>query len=214
MDVLCLGIGLIPMDRILPKMAISTSSTSLSLLDRLRRTRDPETWARFVEIYGQLIVEWNQQAGLQSADANDVAQEILLAVLEKIPGFQRTEEGSFRMWLRTIALAKIRGHNRRRKRLDRMEDIDSLPQMADPGPEREYAADYSQSVVSRALKVISRDFEESTWRAFELVFFEGRDPEAVGREMGMSRNSVYIARSRVSKKVREILRDLIDEDLF
>ncbi len=52
-------------------MAISTSSTSLSLLDRLRRTRDPETWARFVEIYGQLIVEWNQQAGLQSADAND-----------------------------------------------------------------------------------------------------------------------------------------------
>jgi RNA polymerase sigma-70 factor (ECF subfamily) len=202
------------MDRILPKMAISTSSTSLSLLDRLRRTRDPETWARFVEIYGQLIVEWNQEAGLQSADANDVAQEILLAVLEKIPGFQRTEEGSFRMWLRTIALAKIRGHNRRRKRLDRMEDIDSLPQMADPGPEREYAADYSQSVVSRALKVISRDFEESTWRAFELVFFEGRDPEVVGRELGMSRNSVYIARSRVSKKVREILRDLIDEDLF
>jgi RNA polymerase sigma-70 factor (ECF subfamily) len=193
---------------------MASVSTSLSMLDRLRRTRDPETWARFVEIYGQLIVEWNQQAGLQPADANDVAQEILVAVLEKVPGFQRTEEGSFRNWLKSIALPKIRGQIRRQKRMDSWRDIDEMTELADPSQEREYAADYSESVVSRALKVISRDFEESTWRAFEMVFFEKRDPEEVGRELGMSRNSVYIARSRVSKKVKEILRDLIDEDLL
>src|SRR6476660_5907445 len=78
--------------------------TSPTLLARLRR--DPlndAAWVEFVEHYGRHIYRWCRQWGLQDADAEDLAQEILLKLARKLRDFAYDPKSSFRGWLKTVA---------------------------------------------------------------------------------------------------------------
>ncbi len=46
--------------------------------------------------------------------------------------------------------------------------------------------------------------------AFKGLVMEGKSAQSVGQELGMSANSVYLARHRVLAKLREELADFID----
>src|SRR5262249_23095208 len=77
--------------------------TSPTLLSRLRH--DPaseEAWNEFIEHYGPHIYRWCRQWGLQDADAEDVAQEILLKLARKLRDFAYNPKSSFRGWLKTV----------------------------------------------------------------------------------------------------------------
>ncbi|MEM7477324.1 MAG: hypothetical protein AAF483_20255 [Planctomycetota bacterium] len=53
--------------------------TSLSLLNRLRGSTEPESWNRLVELYTPLIRVWLRKYEVQANDADDLIQEVLLA---------------------------------------------------------------------------------------------------------------------------------------
>ena len=53
------------------------------------------------------------------------------------------------------------------------------------------------------------EFEPRTYQAFREVVLEGKPPGEVARSMGMkSVGAVYTARSRVTKRLRELLEGL------
>jgi RNA polymerase sigma-70 factor (ECF subfamily) len=49
-----------------------------------------------------------------------------------------------------------------------------------------------------------------TWLAFEQVVLQGIPPIEVARELGMSVNAVFIAKSRVVQHLRQEERGLLD----
>lgn len=53
-------------------------------------------------------------------------------------------------------------------------------------------------------------YEGWTWRAFWRVAVDGCSPADVADELDMSVNAVYIAKSRVLRRLREELGDLLD----
>ena len=55
--------------------------TSLSLLDRLGQPDDGEAWQRLVEIYSPLLRGWLTRYEVQSADADDLMQDVLFVVM-------------------------------------------------------------------------------------------------------------------------------------
>jgi len=63
---------------------------------------------------------------------------------------------------------------------------------------------------ARALRAVEGDFAPATWAAFRLQVFDGCKPAAVAEELGVSLNSVLLAKSRVLKRMREELRGLVD----
>ena len=63
----------------------------------------------------------------------------------------------------------------------------------------------------RALELIQAEFEERTWRAFLMVTVEARLPADVAAELGTTPGAVYIAKSRVLKRLREEFKDLLEE---
>src|SRR5262249_28760815 len=66
----------------------SARETHVSLLGRLRR--DPTNqaaWAEFVEHYGGKIYAWCRRWNLQEADAQDVTQNVLLRLAQKMRDF-------------------------------------------------------------------------------------------------------------------------------
>ena len=78
------------------------NTTSFSLLERLRQPSDSAAWDRFVELYTPLLFYWGRRAGLQSADAADLVQDVFEVLLRKLPEFQYDRQKSFRSWLRTV----------------------------------------------------------------------------------------------------------------
>src|SRR5260370_18084316 len=80
----------------------------LPLLERLQQRPEPSAGQRLVDIYTPLIRRWLARSPLQNADHEDLTQEVLRIVVQKLPEFQRRREGSFRAWLRVVTVNCLR----------------------------------------------------------------------------------------------------------
>jgi RNA polymerase sigma-70 factor (ECF subfamily) len=179
-------------------------TTSASLLERLRRT-NVDAWTRFVALYAPLMHRWACRLGLRDADADDLVQEVFGILLQKLPEFVYDPGRSFRGWLRTVLIHRWHNWPRRGNAPLQIDIADSDP--ADALQEQEYRS----YLVSRALKIMQTDFEPSTWKACWECVVADRPAAEVAHELGMSVAAVYIARSRVLRRLREELRGIIDE---
>jgi RNA polymerase sigma-70 factor, ECF subfamily len=154
---------------------------------------------------------------LQEDDSRDLGQEVFFSVARGIAGFHHNRSGdTFRGWLHTITKNKIRDRIRDRVRRERHGDRagqagviwPEVPAPEDPSSE-ETAQDNSM-VVQRAVEVISAEFEERSGKAFWRVAVDRQDPRDVARDLGMSVNAVYLAKSRILRRLREEFEGLID----
>ena len=86
-----------------------TPGTQVSLLIRLRDTRDGAAWSRFVDVYGPLVYGFLKRRGLQEADVADLTQDVLTQVSQAIKTleYDRTR-GSFRSWLLTVVQNRLK----------------------------------------------------------------------------------------------------------
>ena len=185
------------------------NSTRLTLLERLRRPDDAAAWSRFVQLYTPLLYGWARRAGLSEADAADLLQDVFVVLLRELPTFHYQPGKSFRAWLRTVLLNRWR--TLRRRRQPRTVGPDDLDGLADPDtPELPDEAEERRQLVARALKIVEGEARPETWKAFREYVLSGRPPADVARELGCSVNVVYLARSRLLGRLRDILDGLLD----
>jgi len=183
-------------------------TTSISLLERLRRTGDQKAWQRFVHLYTPLLYYWARRTGLAVEETADLVQEVLLVLVQKLPEFDYDPERSFRGWLRTVTLNKWR---ERCRRLPFPADAAGLSDVADPGELDPFdEAEYRQHLVKQALQVMQAEFEPTTWQACREFVVSGRPAADVAAELGVSVDVVYGAKSRVLRRLREELQGLLD----
>jgi hypothetical protein len=68
----------------------------------------------------------------------------------------------------------------------------------------------AQELLRRAWELIENEFEEKTRQAFRGVVHEGRRPKDVAQDLGMKVNAVYLAKSRILRRLREEYGDLLE----
>jgi RNA polymerase sigma-70 factor (ECF subfamily) len=184
--------------------------TPVSLLERLRRPRAQDAWARFAELYTPLIYSWARRVGLPPQDAADLVQDVFVTLLQKLPEFTYDRHKSFRAWLRTVTLNKWRDNCRRRAAAP----LATNGALADvPGPDGLDAfwdAEYHRHLVGRAMSIMRTEFEPTTWQACWECVAGGKSAAEVGALLGISENAVYIARCRVLRRLRRELVGLMD----
>jgi RNA polymerase sigma-70 factor (ECF subfamily) len=186
-------------------------TTSISLLERLRLPHDQAAWERFVDLYTPLIYYWARRAGLQSADACDLAQDVFTTLLRHMPNFRYDHHKSFRAWLRTVTLNKWRERQRRRTVASLSDQDAALRRLASPeDPDAFTDAEYHQYLSRRALELMQAEFAPATWKACWEVVVAGRPAREVAAELSLSIDSVYAAKSRVLRRLREELAGLLD----
>lgn len=195
----------------------SSASTSRSLLARVL-DREPAAWERLVSLYAPLVLHWCRRHELQDSDAADIFQEVFQAVAQHIGGFRKQgSHGTFRGWLRTITENKICDLFRRRGReaqaaggteaQQRLADVPALePHEIEPATDEALTS----ALFHRSLELIRDEFEERTWQAFWQTAVDGRLPRDVGADLAMSPGAVRVAKSRVLKRLREELGDLVE----
>ena len=192
------------------------NSISASLLGRVK-ARQPEAWRHLVRLYGPMVYGWCRQSGLQAADAADVAQEVFRSVSTSVEDFRRIGEGdSFRGWLWTITRNKIRDHFRRRGRQPAAQGgTDAHRQMLqipDRPPESSTTAGHAEasSLAHRGLELVRAEFEHRTWQAFWRTTVDGQSGGEVADDLDMTPAAVYKAKSRVMRRIRQELGDLLE----
>jgi len=189
--------------------------TSLTLLERIRG-RDSDAWRRLMTLYGPLVGYWCQSWGVRGADADDVRQEVFSAVAAGLAGFRRDRpDDTFRGWLRGITRNKLLDHARRRQRSpEALGGTDAQMQLGQfPDPDAELPNEPGEELTGlyhRALELVRAEFEPRTWDAFWRVAVDGRPASAVADELAMAAPAVRMAKSRVLRRLRQEVGDLID----
>jgi RNA polymerase sigma-70 factor (ECF subfamily) len=187
-------------------------ATRASLLVRLRDPRDNAAWREFVDLYAPLIYHYARRQGLQDADAVDLSQEVLLAVVGAVGRLEYDpQRGAFRSWLFTVVRRKL-SNWRRGERIRPHGSGDGaqerlLEQASEcPPSEAEWQAEWQDRLYAWACDQIRRDVSETTWQAFWSTAIDGRPGNQVAGELGLSIAAVYRARSRVLARLKELLR--------
>ena len=184
--------------------------TSQSLLERLRRLDDEATWERFTALYAPLLYSWARRLVAQPADAADLVQDVLTVVVRQLPEFRYDPARSFRAWLRSILLNRWRTLRRRPPLLtlttdpaaDGEADLDRFDEQEE--------AEYRRHLLRQTLDLLRGEFSPAFWKAFEQHVLAGRPADEVAAQLNISQGTVYVAKSRVFKRLRQELAGLVD----
>ena len=140
--------------------------------------------------------------------ADDVAQEVCLAVLSALPRF-RDEGKPFSALVYGIAAHKIADAQRAAVRTRVVTTVDALPEPVDsaPGPEQQALA----TDLARRLSALLEHLSDHHRELVVLRVAVGLSAEEVGDVMGMSAAAVRVAQSRALARLRSLAGTLFDE---
>lgn len=193
--------------------------TRATLLLRLRDRGDGMAWSEFLRDYGPMIYRFVRSRGLQDADASDVVQDVMRSVGMAIDRLDyQKEKGGFRAWLFTITRNKLSTHFAKRKRLGPIgNDTDQYEMLGQLSGgrgelEQQWDLEYERQLAAIAMTTLKQKTEAKTWMAFELTAVKGLSAEEAGGQVGLSTGAVYVARSRVTAKLRTEIERLLAEE--
>jgi RNA polymerase sigma-70 factor (ECF subfamily) len=190
--------------------------TSVSLLERLAVAPSDDDWRRLDDLYRPLLRAWMARAGVPASDVDDLMQDVLLVVIRKIGKFERRGQGAFRAWLRTILANYVRDYFRGRNYLptatgdsDFVRRLDEL-ESPDSALSRLWDREHDEYVAAALIERVQGEFTPVTWQAFLRHVQEGEPAGQVAEALGLSLNSVLLAKSRVLKRLRQEAAGLVD----
>lgn len=187
----------------------SSPETRASLLIRLKDHGDHAAWREFVDIYRPVVCRLAVYKGMQHADAEDLAQQVLVSVAGAIGRWESDpERGRFRTWLRRVADNAIlnvlaRGAPDRGSGNSDVRDLLNEHPAGRGADSALLRLEFRRELLRSAAKQIRQEFQAATWNAFWLTAVEGVTVEESARRLGKTVGSVYAARSRVMRRLRE-----------
>jgi RNA polymerase sigma-70 factor (ECF subfamily) len=192
-------------------------TTRSSLIRRVRDPTDAASWREFVALYEPFLLSYVRSKGLADPDGRDVVQDIFVALMRALPGFElEHERGRFRTWLLQVTRNALADWARKqRRRTDAEEEWRQrlAGQGSADGPEREdeWFAAHRQRVLTFVLEQVRAESQPKTWASFEQHLLRGRRSADVAAELSLTANAVYVNAHRVFVKVREQCREYEEE---
>ena len=184
-----------------------------SLIVQVQNPANREAWELFTAIYRPVVYRLARVRGMQDADADDLAQQVLLAVAQAIPDWQRSNpQTRFRHWLRRIAKNSILNALTRGPKdspvggSGLMDLLNGVPQFDDVDAQIEL--EYRRQVYRQAAEIVRDAVQAQTWRIFVLTIVEGQSTESVANKMNTTIGNVHAVRSRVMRRLQAVVKEI------
>lgn len=178
----------------------------------MRRLRELDNlaWVDLVTEYFDRVYRWCLEAGLDEHTASDVAQEVFVSALGSLHRFKRDQSSSFGGWFRRITQRRIADYLRRRPEVaaggtDAFNMLSQLASIRYSLDENNPHPEIQDDRILAAVAKVQIEFEATTWRSFWMSTVDGRTTTDIALELGITKNAVYLARSRITKRLRSTL---------
>jgi RNA polymerase sigma-70 factor (ECF subfamily) len=208
--------------------------TRSSLLRRLKTGDDAASWQEFYRVYGRLIRDFCVQAGLTSAEVDDVVQETAIGVARNLPEFRYDPKVCrFKTWLLNQTSWRIKDQIRKRNNQagvaggagatahprfaspaeeTRTDTIQRIPDSAAPDLDRLFEVEWRKNIVATAIERVKPKFTLKQFQIFDLHAFQEWPAGDVARALRVSVANVYVTKHRIAavlkKEVRRLEREL------
>ncbi|MDX2148254.1 MAG: sigma-70 family RNA polymerase sigma factor [Planctomycetota bacterium] len=200
---------------------IGFTQTHITLLHRVAQ-HDDAAWAEFLARYGELIRGFCRRYGVQPADVDDVQQDVLLSLTKAMPGFEYDPaRGRFRGYLKTVVVHACQRRLQQRTIQNpapgALAESVTGPLEAHPAPrgdaeDNRWEAEWRQYHLRMAMRTIRAEFSETDVEAFDRYAVAGEGVEQVAADLGISRDAVYQAKSRISKRLMQVVEKQVEEE--
>jgi RNA polymerase sigma factor (sigma-70 family) len=185
--------------------------TSISLLKVLGEDSQSPRWREFLQMYASTIDGFLFKH-FPTVDAEDVVQETLRALVEKLPlyEYEPDTKGHFRNYLIGIVRFKAIEQLKRRKREDDLRtELEANAQFEWECEKQSYSVDlrdWQREAYEAALAQFMADKTISTRdkEIFRRVALQGESPEDVAAIFDLKRNNVDQIKARMVAKLKEL----------
>lgn len=192
--------------------------TTTKALEELKESNDAAAWRQFQEYFYPVVLNFARAGGLSQTDAEDAAQQTMLTFVQAFrAGKYKREKGRLSGWLYGLARRVILNYHKRLPRehlvadgttgtsfWNSIEDEESIKQSWDK--------EWRQMILERSLQQVRREMDKKVFEAFELYALMGKSVQEVAEQLGISQNAVYIAKSRVLTRLRQLQKEFEDMD--
>ncbi len=184
--------------------------TSLTLFN-LAKSADPAAWETLFRLYSPLLRYWVRKSRIPQLDEDDLVQEVFRSIHSGLARFEKkSATDSFRAWMRTITQNKIRDYLKMQANkplatggTTALRLVHEAPDLALGDELPEISED--RLIIHEALEMVRREIQPQTFQAFWRSTLDGIAPSQVAEELGIPLHSVYQAKSRVLRRLRDLL---------
>lgn len=198
-------------------------ATRPSLLHRVRDTGDQESWRDLYQTYSGLVHRFALWHGLTESEAQDVVQETFVAVSKAMPEFRYNPSvGSFRNWMLQTTHWRIVDQYRKRRpnqvapalgvSLDHQgSSLGATDRVADQSFEQmqsNWDREWHKTLLQAALQKIKPRISARQFQVFDLYVLKEWPVLKVARSLNVNVGQVYLIKHRVSRLVRDAVKQL------
>ncbi|MHC4946635.1 MAG: RNA polymerase sigma factor [Planctomycetota bacterium] len=191
---------------------LDLTRTTTVLLDGLHDQANVAAWMEFDRRYRPIVIGFARRLGLADPDAADVAQETMARFLEEYrAGRYDRDRGRLRSWIIAIARTRVAGIRRRRATRREARGESAIVDLADEARLTSiWDAERRTRILREALTRLRETTrtDERTIRTFEMHVLNHVPAAAVAAELDIGVQDVYLAKSRVARRLREIVTSL------
>lgn len=188
--------------------------TRQTLILQLKTPQHEGAWWEFVTVYESFLHRLVERRGVPSTHVPDVTQQVLLAIARSIDTWEDDgQDASFRRWVRRVARNVVIKYMARERRQFRGQGgTDALELIGEVADERDavLSKQYEHELIVWAAEQVREEFLESSWKAFWATTIDGRGVAEVAEELSVSPGSIYMSRSRIKKRIRDKVNEVID----
>ncbi|MEE8141666.1 MAG: sigma-70 family RNA polymerase sigma factor [Planctomycetota bacterium] len=190
-------------------------STQPSLLNRVRDPADQLAWREFEFKYGELILRYCRSHGLQTSDAEDVRQIVMLSLSRALRDFHYSPvRGRFRNYLGKVVRNAIHRQRQRPNAGAQRLDADVLAlapdQKAQP-PDALWEEEWIRHHYRMAMQTVRKTYETRSVALFDRLLV-GESVTQVAAEFAMSTQAVHKVKQRIRNRLEELIAAQIREE--
>ena len=188
-------------------------STHKTLLERIQ-SGDEVSWREFYERYSPAVLQVCSNCGISESEGLDVLQRVMLKFFRNDLAMRfNPKRARFRTYFNQVLRSCIQDFKRKKEQTASEITGMEIPETPVPAEIESLIRDeWKNQMLKEALERLRNQVKPETFLAFQLTAFQGKSVKAAADFIQTDVNMVYVARSRCTTRLREIIAEINRED--
>ena len=187
-------------------------TTRSSVLKAVADTENTAAWNRLFDLYAGFVFSMARHKGLKPEDADDIVQVVFADLARNLPTFKYDrEKGRFRSYLTGLVNWRVMDRLKASKRDAELKANFWKEVKAAGGNDDFSERAWQAAAMKEALHRMKPSVSPEHYAAFVASAVEGQDTDIVTKLYGISRDSLYQIRKRLTVKLHDKLAEVLYE---